>query len=125
MMWNTLELFPCPETEDTVWVECPRQLWPERAYPHYYDADAGTEVLFKVEMERLEQFTNSVRFLYEQKGQEIFRDREIENLPEEHLIDGRWFVKPHQGEAMHPYDFGQAFKDWTQWVAAVKPSDND
>ena len=31
--------------------------------------------------------------------------RELEELPTKHLADGRWFVKPHQGEDMHPYDF--------------------
>ena len=58
---GTLTVFPCEELSDTVWIECPRTLWPAKAYPDsYYEGDQT--VLARFYLEEVETFIRMERF---------------------------------------------------------------
>ena len=76
-------------------------------------------------MEHLDECTADIRRVYELKGPGTFRNPELERIIPRPLTDGRYFVFPQQGEAMHPYNFSPLRARRTGWKAAQHLVEHD
>ena len=103
-----------------MWVECQRTLWPETNYPDsYFEGDQT--ILARLGLEELDAFTQEVRECYTWKKLD-FVDEELEQLRPKGFTPGKFFVKPHQGQDMPPYEFAT---QRTHLEAAMRPPTDD